>query len=108
MQILWGERRGDHIYRRGCTPNDAEDLGGLEVDDHLDFCDLLHGEVRRFLAFENAPGMPGIDANLVVGIAEAAAIAHQAAGQGVPTVWEDRGQRMAGTNSSKNGKFHFT
>jgi hypothetical protein len=33
---------------------------------------------------------------LVVRIAEAAAIAHQAAGQNVFTEWEDRGQRMAG------------
>ena len=54
---------------------------------------MLYGEIGRFLAFENAPG---IDANLVEYIAEAAAIAHQAAGQGVLTVWVDRGQRMAG------------
>ena len=32
----------------------------------------------------------------MVRIAEAAAIAHQAAGQGELTEWEDRGQRMAG------------
>ena len=35
---------------------DAQCLGGLEVDDELDFCDLLHGQIGRFLAFENAPG----------------------------------------------------
>jgi len=23
VQILWGERRGDYIHRRGCTPNDG-------------------------------------------------------------------------------------
>ena len=23
MQILWGERRGDYIHRRGCKPNDG-------------------------------------------------------------------------------------
>jgi hypothetical protein len=37
-----------------------------------------------------------MDASLVVLIGKAAAIAHQAAGQDVLTVWEDRGQRMAG------------
>src|SRR5262249_53733145 len=39
---------------------------------------------------------PGIDASLAVKIGEAAAIAHQATGQGEFPVWEDRGQRMAG------------
>ena len=39
-------------------------------------------------ALQNAPG---IEASLVVEIAEAAAIAHQTAGQGVLTVWVDRG-----------------
>ena len=23
VQILWGERRGDYIHRRGCTPNNG-------------------------------------------------------------------------------------
>src|SRR5262249_13907960 len=41
-------------------------------------------------------GAPSKDANLVPKITEADAIANQAAGQGVLTVWEDRGQRMAG------------
>jgi len=41
-----------------------------------------------------------------VQIAEAAAIAHQAAGQGELTVWEDRGQRMAGRQRRK--LFHAT
>jgi hypothetical protein len=68
-------------------------LRGLEVEYHLDFCDLLHRKVGWLVAFENAPG---IDANLVEPIAEAAAIAHQAAGQGELTEWVDRGQRMAG------------
>ena len=46
-----------------------------------------------FLAFENAPR---VDAPFVVQIAEAAAIAHQAARQSIFTEWEDRGRRMAG------------
>src|SRR6516164_1967924 len=52
---------------------EAKSFGGLEVDDQIEFCDLLHREVGRLLAFENAPG---IDASLVPYIAEAAAIAH--------------------------------
>jgi hypothetical protein len=54
---------------------------------------LLERQINRFLAFENAPG---INASLVVPMGEAAAIAHQTAGQGELAVWEDRGQRMPG------------
>ena len=38
----------------------AEGLGGFEIDDQLDFCDLLHGEVCRLVAFENAPGITAV------------------------------------------------
>src|SRR6516225_11730137 len=72
---------------------DAERLGGLEVDDEFDFRDLLHGEVGRLVAFQNAPS---IDANLVPRMAEAAAIAHQTASQDELTECKDRRQRMAG------------
>jgi hypothetical protein len=58
--------------------------GGLEVDDEIEFGRLLDRQIGWFLAFENAPG---IDASLVVRIVDAAAIAHQAAGQGEHTVW---------------------
>ena len=86
----------DHLIRRGqqrFRDGEAESFGGLEIDDQFQLGRLLNWQISRFFAFENAPG---IDANFVVRIAYAAAIAHQTAGQGVLTVWEDRGQRMAG------------
>jgi len=79
---------GQQRFRDG----EAERLGSLEVDDEIDFCDLLHREVGGFVALENAPS---IDASLAVPIADAAAIAYQAAGHSVLTIWEHRGQRMA-------------
>jgi hypothetical protein len=85
----------DHLIgrRQQCfRDGEAERLGGLEVDDEFEFGRLLHREIGWFVAFENAPS---IGANLVVRIAEAAAIAHQATGEGVLTEWEDRGQSMA-------------
>ena len=51
----------------------AERLGGLEVDDEINFRSLLDRQIGWFLAFENAPG---IDGSLLPQIAEAAAIAH--------------------------------
>ena len=72
---------------------DTEGLGGLEVDDQINFRDLLHWEIGRLVAFDNAPGK---DASLVVQIADAAAIAHQTPGQHELTECVDRGQRMAG------------
>jgi hypothetical protein len=76
----------------------AERLGGLEVDDQIDFCDLLHREVGRLVAFENAPS---IEASFVVHISETAAIAHQPAGQSVFAVWEHRGEGMTGSQRHK-------
>ena len=36
---------------------DAERLGGLQVDDHLDFSGLLDRQIGRLLALENAAGI---------------------------------------------------
>jgi hypothetical protein len=76
----------------------AERLGGLEIDNELEFGRLQDRQISWFLASENTPC---IDASLVVQVAEAAPIAHQAAGQGVLTVLEDRGQRMVGCQRRK-------
>jgi hypothetical protein len=35
---------------------EAEGLGSLEVDEQINFGDLLHGEVGRIVALENSPG----------------------------------------------------
>src|SRR5262249_12088819 len=53
-------------------------LGGLEVDDQLKSCDLLHGEVGRLLAFENAPS---VDAEQTVGIGKTRAVTNKSAGR---------------------------
>ena len=47
----------------------AERLGGLEVDDQINFGDLLHWQIGRFFALEDAPG---IDASLLVEMVVAA------------------------------------
>src|SRR5262249_29106492 len=80
---------GQQRFRDG----EAERLGGLEVDNECGLARLHDRKIGWFLAFENASG---IDASLVVRIAEAGTVAHQAASQGILTVWEDRGQRVAG------------
>src|SRR5262245_7176308 len=58
---------------------EAERLGGLEVDDQLDLRRLLHRQVGRLFALENAAD---IDAGAKVRVSDAAAITHQAAGRG--------------------------
>lgn len=39
---------------------DAERLGGLEIDDHLDLGEPLHRQIGGLLAFQDAPD---VDAN---------------------------------------------
>src|SRR6516165_10267426 len=57
---------------------EAERLGGLEVDDELEFGGLNHRQVDRLLAPEYPPS---IDAGLPVGIGHAGRVAHYAAGR---------------------------
>jgi hypothetical protein len=56
----------DHLVgaqQQGCGHVEAERFGGLEIDDQLDFRDLLHRQVGRLLALEDAARM---DAGLLV------------------------------------------
>src|SRR5262249_37950989 len=68
-------------------------LGGLEVDDQLEFCRLLDGQLRGFLAFENTSG---IDTELTVGLGTARPIAHQTTGPGKVTSRVHRGRPITG------------
>src|SRR5262245_53644193 len=54
---------------------EAEPLGGLEVDDQLDFGDLLDRQVGGFLALENAAR---VEATQAKHVAEVGSIAHEA------------------------------
>src|SRR5262249_56672203 len=67
---------------------EAERLRGLEIDHQLDLGGLLHRQVRRLLALENAAR---IDTGLAVCIRETAPIAYQTAGSDKLTKLEDRG-----------------
>src|SRR6266699_2082016 len=70
----------DHLVgaaREGQRHGDAERLGGLEVEDQLDFRGLHDREVSRLLAFENAAG---VETGQTVRLRNAASVAHQTAG----------------------------
>lgn len=49
---IFGAEQGRGRYRN------AERFGGLEVEDGLDACGLLHGQVGGLFAFENAAEVP--------------------------------------------------
>jgi hypothetical protein len=55
---------------------EAQRLGGLQVDDKLEFGGLQHRKVGRFLAPQNAAG---VDADLTIAILDARPIAYQTA-----------------------------
>src|SRR5215813_13399007 len=69
----------DHLVGaagKGQRNGNAERLGGLEVDDQLDFRGLHDREVSRLLAFENAPG---VQTGQTVRLRNAASVAHKTA-----------------------------
>src|SRR5215831_17462890 len=57
---------------------EAERLRGLEINDQLDFCDLLDRKVGRFLAIEDAAS---VESRHLVRIHSVASVAHKAAGR---------------------------
>jgi hypothetical protein len=61
---------GEQCHRHG----EAERLGGPEIDNELDFRDLLYWQISRLLAIEDAPG---VDANQSVQFSDTASVAHQ-------------------------------
>src|SRR5215510_9961645 len=73
--------------------DDAECLRSPEVDDELDFRCLLHRKILGLLSLENPAG---IDADLTGRLRKAAAIAHEAAGDGKLTKLGDRRHGVTG------------
>src|SRR5712691_5309812 len=71
---------------------DAERLGSLEVDDQLDFRDLLHWQLSRLIALENTTSQ---DASLAPGVAKVSSVGHQAASRCKLTILENRCNQVA-------------
>jgi len=77
---------------------EAEYPGGLGVDDQLEFGRLHHGQVGRFLAFEDAAG---IDAGLTKRIANIGSVTHQSASFGNLAVSACHGNHVAHRQGSE-------
>src|SRR5215831_8038954 len=70
----------------------AKRLGGFEIDHCLECGRLLDRQICGLFAFHNSSG---VDADMMIGGAQARSVAHQAAGQGKFTPSEDRRNGMA-------------
>ena len=66
-----GEQRGRHV--------DAQRLGGLEIDNQLEFGRLHHWKIGGLRTLENPTD---IDAYLAICVGKIASVAHQATGRG--------------------------
>ena len=60
---------------QGWRYDQAKGFGGLEVDNHLEFRDLLDRQVRGFVALDDAPG---IDAGLAMRFHKIAPVTREA------------------------------
>src|SRR5262245_24810287 len=71
---------------------EAERLGGLEVDDQLDFPGFIDWQVGRLRSLEYAAS---VKADVVVRLRKIAPVAHQTAGYGKSAKLIDRRDRLA-------------
>ena len=71
---------------------DSKGLRGLEIDGELDLRDLLHRQVGRLLALEDAGG---VQPDQTGSFSRTASVAHQAAGRGEFRNHMDRGHPVA-------------
>src|SRR5436309_1895431 len=84
----------DHIVgaaEQGERNGEAERLGSFQVDNQLNFRDLLDWQVGRLLARENPAG---VDAGLPEGFRKTASVAHQTASRGELAKLIDSGYRV--------------
>src|SRR6266702_4265532 len=70
----------------------VQGLGGLEIDEQLNFGDPLHREVGRLVALENPPG---VEAGPSIRFLDVATVTHQAASYDELAILENRRHRMA-------------
>ena len=76
----------------------AECVGRLKIEEHLDFRGLLHWQIAWLLSLDNPAG---IDAGQAVGILKTSAIAHQSASGNKRAILVDGGHRVSDGQCSK-------
>jgi len=83
-----------------CWDGQTECLGGLQVDDERNFCQLLNWQVGRSGALEN---LAGVDATLAIDVNQIGSVAHQAAGGHEVAYSIDGWHRVAGRQGDDLG-----
>ena len=99
QQRIWGILNGilvllDHLIgtrKERLRDREAERPGGLEIDDEIVLARLLHWQVARLLASEDAID---VSRGVAVLIENLRRVAHQAAGGDKQPVWVDGRQSM--------------
>jgi hypothetical protein len=88
--VLFDHLISEQLHR--AWGREPERLGGLEIDDQLEFGRLLDRQIGRLVALENPPG---IDARPAKGIRNVVAVTDQAAVRRILTKSINRRNRMA-------------